>query len=386
MTRTTDQELARRLHRGTVDALAALDHRPEGEFIRLEPHNGGYRLGGAEQFWGGFMLGRGWLLADLHDDGDLVAALTARAPHLDRLMAIANVDTGFAGYYGLAVGYEITGNERLRDRALEGARNLAALFAADVGVVLTLLPGADAKLADLAFADVFCPRELLVDTAAVLDLLWWAARWEEGYRELLLSHYTRTLELGVVDPDGRTHHALDFAADGTANRLHTHQGAGADTPWTRGHAWAAVGYATAYAETGDPDFRAASVNAASFFVDALGDRVVGPYDLDVDPAGAPEDTCATAIVLAAIERLRAAGVELPDALASFGDRALPELLDRYVTPGGTLLHGCWGAIGNGPVEAVLPYGNYYLAEAVYRRLRPERDVWGLPARAAATSS
>jgi unsaturated chondroitin disaccharide hydrolase len=171
----------------------------------------------------------------------------------------------------------------------------------------------------------------------------------------------------------------------SANPLHTHQGVGADTPWTRGHAWAAVGYATAYGETGISDFRDASVNAATYLVTALGERVVGPYDLDLDPEGVPEDTCSTAIVLAAIERLRAAGVELPDVLASFGDRAVPELLDRYVTPGGTLLHGCWGAIGNGPVEAVLPYGNYYLAEAVYRRLRPDRDVWGLPARATAAS-
>jgi unsaturated chondroitin disaccharide hydrolase len=378
MTRTTDHELARRLHRGTVDALAALDHQPDGDIIRLEPHNGGYRLGTAEQFWGGFMLGRGWLLADLHSDGDLLSTLTSRAPHLDRLMGIANVDTGFAGYYGLAIGYEVTGDERLRERALEGAKNLSELFADDLGVFLTLVPGADAKLADLAFADVFCPRELLVDTAAVLDLLWWASRWEPAYLDQLLSHYDRTLELGVVEADGRSHHALDFTAEGAANRLHTHQGAGPDTPWTRGHAWAAVGYATAYAATGTAVYRDTAVNAASYLVTALGERAVGAYDLAVDPAHAPEDSCSTAIVLTAIERLRAAGVPLPDALATFGDRALPELLDRYLTPGGTLLHGCWGSIGNGPVEAVLPYGNYFLAEAVYRRLRPQNDRWGLP--------
>jgi len=368
-------ELARRLLAGTREAVRGLTMEEEAPYIRLDPHAGAYSLGPNEQFWGGFMLGRGWLLANLFDDQELTDALRDRARHVAALMDIPNVDTGFAGYYGLALGAEVTGDSVLREAATRGAASVAELFDPSVGVVLTLTRAPDARLADLAFAEVFCRRELLVDTAAILDLNWWAAGERREDVPMLVSHADRTIALGLVEPDGRGHHAIDFAADDAPRRLHTHQGIGADTRWSRATAWAAVGFATAYAATGDRRYAEVSLASVRYLVDAIGDGVVPLFDLDA-PAGSPEDSCSTAIILAAAERLRDAGVDLPDEVESYLNRAYRELLERYVTPGGTLLHGCWGSIGDRLTESVMPYGNYFLAEALYRRLGG-RDVWGI---------
>ena len=385
MTRPQEKELARRLYSGIDDAISGLSYSPSGTIINLDPHNGSYRLEKTTQFWGGFMLGRGWLLGDLYGEPKFIERLVSCTGALSELMDIRSVDTGFAGYFGLALGYELTADAEMRDRALTGAKRLAELFAPDARVFLTLHPEGEPRLSDSAITSVFCKRELLIDTAAVLDLLWWASRWVPEYRGLLVEHYKRTLDLGMVEESGRTHHALYFAPDGAAGRLHTHQGAGEDSRWTRAHGWAAIGFATAYGQTGLNEFREAAVRAASYFVKELGSRIVPPFDLDSASTNVPEDSCTTAIVLAAIERMRAFGIEVPSEVMSFSERALDGLLDHYLTPGGTLLHGCWGAIGDGPVDGVLPYGNYYLAEAVYRRISPDSHIWGLPSDSAVSS-
>ena len=54
------------------------------------------------------------------------------------------------------------------------------------------------------------------------------------------------------------------------------------------------------------------------------------------------------------------------------DATLRELLDFYITPGGIVLHGSWGADHQPMFQGVLMFSNTYLADAVFMGLWPDR--------------
>lgn len=372
----TLEEAKRRLRAGTWLALDALPFRREGQFLNLNFHNGSWWMGDID-FWGGFLVGRAWLLSDLCND----SALQERAAELSRslwpLADVPNLDTGFAIYYGCCIGYALTGDETLKNVALRAAESVASLYDDDLGLVLTK-PGGPVDPRLIAFYKRFCASEVLVDTGAVLDLLWWASRYEPRYAKLASRHFRRCLDLGLVDVDGGAHHALDFDERGLPGSFHTHQGHTRTSRWTRGQAWAALSHVTAYQATGNPAFRDVAVRCIDWYLAKLKGRIVPRYDLEIsDDEQAPEDSCTPTIVSVAILRLRACDGGVPGHFDRYVQLVNDEFVRNYLTPGGLLLHGSWGAKEGPARESVMPYGNYFLVESVYRQLKPDGRPWGI---------
>lgn len=369
-------EAKRRLHAGTWLASEALPFRHEGNFLNLNFHNGSWWMGDIE-FWGGFLVGRAWLLSDLCGD----SALGERAAELSRLLwplaDVPNLDTGFAIYYGCCIGYELSGDEKLKQVALRAAESVRSLYDDDLGVVLTKPRGpVDPRL--IAFYKRFCDREVLIDTGAILDLVWWASRYDPRYGDLASRHFHRCLDLGLVDVGGRAYHALDFDERGAPGSFHTHQGYTRRSRWTRGQAWAALSYASAYRATGDHAYRDVAVRCINWYLENLGGRVVPRYDLDVpEDEAAPEDSCSPAIISVAILRLRGYDGAVSSNFEQYVELVNEEFVRNYLTPSGLLLHGSWGAKEGPAKESVMPYGNYFFVESVYRQLKPEAPLWGI---------
>jgi unsaturated chondroitin disaccharide hydrolase len=85
---------------------------------------------------------------------------------------------------------------------------------------------------------------------------------------------------------------------------------------------------------------------------------------------------------------------LPDRAQRYRDVAretLKVLLADFLTPGGVVLHGSWGRmrhveagkprLGRFPQEDVMPYGNYWIAECLYRELSTDWSILSLDGKA-----
>jgi unsaturated chondroitin disaccharide hydrolase len=117
------------------------------------------------------------------------------------------------------------------------------------------------------------------------------------------------------------------------------------------------------------------------------------YDFD-DPEREllPRDSCAAALSVTALQSYAAAPGEVTR-VSQVIDGVLGELCRNYVSVGGLLLHSSIGRIvklygrtqdrappgfrkggvpARFPQEDIMPYGNYFIAEALHRRLREDR--------------
>jgi unsaturated chondroitin disaccharide hydrolase len=361
-----------------VDAvIRTLPAHQDDRYLNLNPRNGTWFYGGLD-WWAGFLCGKVWMLYDYTGEDRYKEAGLDLVRRCSAIAQEKSVDTGFAIYYSAALGYELTGNEELKRIALAGAESLAACFDPKAKVVM-MWP--EPPKGPLVFPyNRFCPRETLIDAGATLSLLWWAGSHKGRYREVATEHHYNQLSYGMVRPDGSAHHALSFDDDSRPVRLHTHQGYRDDTQWARGQAWGMISFTMAAGATGDPSFYDVAERAADWFISHLPSDLVPYYDF-FEPAipHVPRDSCAAAIAICAMTQMARRNETLANRYQPYIERLTAELVKNYLTPCGLLLHGSWGNDGlNPPKESVMPYGNYYFMEAVYRQLRPDRAIWGIP--------
>jgi unsaturated chondroitin disaccharide hydrolase len=127
----------------------------------------------------------------------------------------------------------------------------------------------------------------IVDTWPNLSLLW-----STGHEAAARAHLEATLD-ALLRPDGSTFHAARIADDGTVLERGTVNGAGDDSTWARGQAWAILGLAGA-------GYRAEAERAARWFLDHLPGDGIPPWDFDRTE---PKDASAAAIAASALLEL-----------------------------------------------------------------------------------
>jgi unsaturated chondroitin disaccharide hydrolase len=124
----------------------------------------------------------------------------------------------------------------------------------------------------------------IVDTWPNLRLLW-----STGDDAAARAHLEATLE-ALLRPDGSTFHAARVADDGTVLERGTVNGAGDDSTWARGQAWAILGLALA-------GYRDEAERAARWFLEHLPEDGIPPWDFD---RAEPRDASAAAIAASAL--------------------------------------------------------------------------------------
>jgi unsaturated chondroitin disaccharide hydrolase len=124
----------------------------------------------------------------------------------------------------------------------------------------------------------------IVDTWPNLRLLW-----TTGHEDAARAHLEATLD-ALLRPDGSTFHAARIADDGSVLERGTINGAGDDSTWARGQAWAILGLTIA-------GYRDEAERAARWFFDHLPEDAIPPWDFDRD---APKDASAAAIAASAL--------------------------------------------------------------------------------------
>jgi unsaturated chondroitin disaccharide hydrolase len=141
---------------------------------------------------------------------------------------------------------------------------------------------------------------VIVDIMMNLDLLFWAA--EHGgpadWAGVARTHAMTTAR-DFVRPDGGTYHIVRYDPDtGRVINKGTLQGAGPETTWARGHAWAVYGMVMTYRYTRDRQFLDLAMRLADYFIARLPPDRVASWDFQSEIKY--RDVSSTAIVASSL--------------------------------------------------------------------------------------
>lgn len=354
-----------------------------GGVPRLNYMTGGYRWDDAYVWdswanfqWVGFLAGRLWLLHLMTREqryGDAAMQLCERIGPVLASHPTVFSSTGIDLYYALTLGHKITGRADLKAWTLAGGDNFANIF--------------DRKAQ--AFLQIAGADRIVIDTGLNLPSMLWASQQEPARATLAYRHLDTVLEIGLVRADGSSCHAAALDPQTRAvTGLFSLQGWSDTSIWARGQAWAMLGYTHGYEASGRPHYLDAARRAADWYVDHAPPGFVPRYDYDdPDRETLPYDSCAACIATAQLLRLARFLPDRAERYRRVARETLAALLADFLTPGGVVLHGSWGRmrhvepgkprLGRFPQEDVMPYGNYWIAECLYRAMTDDWSVLAL---------
>ncbi|KJK33631.1 glucuronyl hydrolase [Lentzea aerocolonigenes] len=316
---------------------------------------------------GGFWPGTLWL-AHL-DSGDAQLRTLAEAAN-DRLaprrLDPRDHDLGFLFYPSWVTAYRLTGDTKWRDGAIDAANTLILRWNATGKFIR-----AWGKLGTPGNAG-----RVIMDTMMNLDLLAFATE-QTGDRKFLdiaIAH-ARTTQANFLRPDGSTPHVFDFNPDtGAPIGQNTVQGYSPTSAWSRGQSWGIYGFTTMYRRTGLREFRDTARKMADFALNALTPDHVPVWDYR-SPLGANDIKDSSAGAIMACGLLDLAKATGSDRYRERALKILDGLVGTCLTKNSTraeaiLARGTRNRPSEDGVEVSLPYGDYYLYEAILRVLKP----------------
>ncbi|WP_158906988.1 glycoside hydrolase family 88 protein [Burkholderia sp. L27(2015)] len=326
--------------------------------------------------WAGFLAGRMWLLHALTKNQQYADAAMHICERIGPVLAkhpTVFSSTGLDMYYALTLGYKITNEKVLKDWALAGGDNFANIFDRKAGAFL-----------QIANAD-----RIVIDTGLNLPSMLWASQWEPNRGTLAYQHLDTVLKVGLVRDDGSNCHAAALDPESRAvTGLFSLQGWTNESVWARGQGWAMLGFAHGYEASGRLDYLDAARRAADWYVENAPSGWVPRYDYnDPQREALPYDSCAACIATAVLMRLARWLPDRAEQYRKVAQETLKALIADFLTVGGVVLHGTWGRmrhiepgkprLGRFPQEDVMPYGNYWIAECLFREMSDDWSVLSL---------
>ncbi|RDW62208.1 hypothetical protein BP6252_11641 [Coleophoma cylindrospora] len=200
-------------------------------------------------------------------------------------------DMSFIIQPALRMDWELTGNEESFQCVLTAALSLATRYCERVGAIRSWDSAVNARY---SFVDMESDFLVIIDSMCNLDLLYYAGH-QTGNQNLIeiATTHAKTVLRAIVRDDWSTYHLINFdAKTGEVKNQLTNQGWRDDSTWSRGQAWAVMGFAQTYYWTRDPIFLDAALRLSKYFIARLEQcRTIGrhthPYvplwDFDAPP-------------------------------------------------------------------------------------------------------
>jgi unsaturated chondroitin disaccharide hydrolase len=275
-------------------------------------------------------------------------------------------DLGFLFYPSWATAWRLTGEEKWRTGAIQAASSLIQRYNTKGHFIRAW--GALGTTTDAG--------RVIMDTIMNLDLLSFASQQtgDPKYLNIAIEH-AKTAQKVFVRPDGSTPHVFDFnPTTGAPIGPNTVQGYSPTSCWSRGQSWGIYGFTTMYRRTGDPQFLATARKLADFALAKLTPDQVPVWDyLAPQAPNDVKDSSAGAIMACGLLDLaKAAGspVYQDAALKILTALSTTCLTTKSTRADAVLARGTRNRPSEDGVEVSLPYGDYYLIEALMRVLRP----------------
>lgn len=344
--------------------------------VETNPANGNkWGLADASHLTSGFFPGWIWFM---YEKG-LSSAWFARAQSqtasmLSQETNASDHDIGFKILASYGNAYRITHDPAYLNVIQTAAQAMTSLYRPGAGVIESW-PNYDSHIT------------VIIDNMMNLELLFFAAKngGSSAWYDMAVSHALKTME-NHVRPDGSTYHVVDYNPDGTVFSKFTVQGAGNETTWSRGQAWAVYGFTMTYRYTRDPRFLQTAQAVADYFISHLPADFVPYWDFSKSGSEA-RDSSAAAIAAGGLlelstyvatqtdaDRYKNAALNIQASLSS------PAYLGDRVATDGILLHGS-ANVPRGDFDKSLSYGDYYFIQGCYRAKTPPAAPTNLQARA-----
>jgi unsaturated chondroitin disaccharide hydrolase len=317
---------------------------------------------------GGFWPGTLWL-SYVAGGGDQFKTLAAASSQnlAPRQTDTGTHDLGFLFYPSWVTAWRLTGEEKWRAGALKAAASLIQRYNPQGRFIR-------------AWGSLSNPKDagrVIMDTMMNLDLLAFATQQtgDPKYLDIAIEH-AKTTQKNFLRPDGSTPHVFDFnPTTGAPIGPNTVQGYSPTSAWSRGQAWAIYGFTTMYRRTGDPQFLATARKLADYALSKLTPDNVPVWDyLAPQAPNDVKDASAGAIMACGLLDLAKASNR-----GSYHDSALRILTalsntcltTKSARADAILARSTRNRPAEDGIEVSVPYGDYYLIEALLRVLKPQ---------------
>jgi len=278
-----------------------------------------------------------------------------------------SVNLGALFYPSFARGYRLTGDKKMRATALLAAAHMAQRYDPVVGAMLSR-PDDDFNV--------------ITDSLMKSQFLWWAVKngGRPEYAEIARRH-ALTIARDFIRPDGSTWHMVFYDSEtGAILRRAGGSAYSVDSTWARSQAWAVLGFAAAYRETGDEEFLIAARAVSDWYLDHLPADMVPYWDFGApDIPLAPRDSSSAAIAasglldLALVDPDASCRARYEEAARQTLTTLMSGAYTSYETNPAVLLHGTY-SWHMGIVDRGLAYGDAFFLEALLRLRRFAPDA------------
>lgn len=320
----------------------------------------------------GFWPGMLWIMYDMTGKEAFKQAAWSWDEKLERKKLEDNRfhhDVGFQYLPTAVIKYKLTGDHDARRRGLAAANDLAGRFNL-AGSFLRAWNTPNEREAwnydNIGWA--------IVDSSLNLSLLFWAS---EQLKDPRFAHIAKahadTVVRDFIRDDGSVCHIVSYDPM-TGEKLGSigGQGAGPDSAWSRGAAWALHGMANTHRYTGEVKYLCAAQKVAHYFLAMLQDDPVPYWDFRAAEymSDEPRDTSAASCAASGL-------LEIADALSAIegepyrqaAKRILHALTQQYGTwdrpeHEAILIGGTGHKPANANINVSLIYGDYYYVEAL----------------------
>ncbi len=260
--------------------------------------------------------------------------------------------------YSHALGYEITGEQRLKEIALRASDLMAKRFNENGGFIQT---GGGITSSD--------EQKIYIDAMTTgLPLLAWnySQTGNSNLEHIITSHCNATMKYNI-NKDGSIIQVMKFNPNtGESLGGDVSQGYKGESCLSRGQARAIEGFAIAYKTIGDEKYLETAERCADYFIRNLPEDKVPFYDFKDPNKGIPKDSSAASTATSGLldlfqitnnPRYRITALQILKSLSA-------DYLTREKEYQGFLLHGCANINRGANLDCALIYGDYPFFEAL----------------------
>lgn len=363
--------------KAATDKLLNIIEKLDGKFLGTHTNNLKYITGDNNTWVSGLYTGTLLLAYEL--TGNEVFLSTAKSQmqtyqdRFDKKIAMMSHDAGFIYTPSVVALYKLTGDEKLRQLALDVAHHLYSKIYSQKG-------GFIVRDAEKLNEEAGC--RTMMDTLMNIPLFFWAYEEtrDKKYFDAANSQINITRNY-LIRKDGSSYHHYQFEVD-THKPIRglTFQGHTDESCWTRGHSWAIYGLPVSYTYNNDKTLLPLHRDVTYFALNHLPKSNIPYYDYDFTEE-CDEARDSSAGLISACGMLEACKY-LPDnaeekkiyknAALMIIEAVIDNCADYDKTEfGGLVRDVTCSAPHNFGINGCAPYGDFFYLEALLRCKNPE---------------